>query len=443
MRGIPRFNISFITIMLLLIGLLLTPITPMASANVTTVATDKPVYSLSEEITIQGTATPNRVVALQVTDPKGTIILLATTKADNSGNFEKSFKLPTESLTGEYTVTASEGGVTKTTTFIIYSTGPILTVTLTPSKAAYTTEIVTIEVTSSERLQDTPTVTVTQVGAKAKPLSMVQVSSNRWSVNYAVQRGYDGAALINATGVSVAGSIGKTIKAFTVDTTPPTISITVPEVVYEPTVAVSGTVDDTTVSFIDLTVDAQSPIRLTVVNHAWNTEVPIPIIGPHTLMAEASDLAGNNGFATTTTNYVTVTGLITVAIDLSEDTPGSTVPIWVYTTYEGRPIAVNNISGKVIQPDGAYVDLTFTAVKPGLSKASYTIPSVGTYAVTVDASWHGISGTAFKAFKGLTFDIGSLEGIKTTSLIAAGLSLAAAIAAIAAVFQITRKLVLK
>ncbi|MEM3736857.1 MAG: hypothetical protein QXJ75_02020 [Candidatus Bathyarchaeia archaeon] len=416
---------------------------PTASAQVATVKTDKSIYTYNETITVSGTAPPNKTVAIQITDQKGTIVFLTTAKADTEGNFQRTFKLPPGSLTGEYKVTASEGGVSRETTFILYSVGPFLTITLTPPKPAYTTELVTIKVTSSESLQDAPTVTVTQSGAEAKPLSMVKTSSNQWSASYAVQRGYEGVAVINASGINLAGEVGRAVKTFTVDTTPPVISITTPEIVFEPKVTVSGVVDDATVSFIDLTLDAQPKTRVAVVSHAWSVEIPLPTTGTHSLKAEATDLAGNTGFATTTTNYLQVTGSVAVDIDLPEGTPGTTVPIWVYTTYEGRPIAVNNISGKVIQPDGTVVDLTFTAVKTGLFKALYTIPTVGTYAVAVDVSWHGVYGTAFKVFQGVTFDVSQLEGVRVSSLIAAGLSIAAAAAAIVAVVQITRKLVLK
>jgi len=428
----------------------LTAITPPALAQVITLTTDKPTYAVGDDIIISGTATPNAAIAIQITNPKGTIILLTTLKADAEGAFERSIKLPPGSSIGEYTVTASQGGATETTTFTIYSAGPRLTVTITPQKAAYTTELITIEVRSNEQLQALPTVTVTQAGAAEKPLSMVAISSTTWSASYAIERGYDGAAIINVEGVNLAGDVGKTIKAFTVDTTPPTLSITVPEAIYEPRATVSGTVDDQTVSFIELTVDTQAPTRLTVIDHAWSTEVSIPTLGPHSFRAEAVDLAGNTGFAVTTTNYLLVAGSVNVVIDLTEGAPGTTIPIWVYTTYEGRPVAVNNISGRVIQPDGTEKDLTFTAVRVGLSKASYTIPAVGAYAVTVDVSWRGIAGTALKPFQGLAFDVArfgemrsDLSTISTVALVAAGLSLTAAVAAIAAVVQLTRKLVLK
>ncbi len=447
MRANPQVNLSLITVTLLLTTLIFTSITPTASAQVTSILTDKTTYTFGEDITIRGTASPNSAVAIQVTNPKGTNVFLTTAKADGGGNFERVFKLPPASLTGEYTVVASEGGVTKTATFTLFSTGPLLTITLTPAKAAYTIEVITIEVTSSERLQNTPAVTITQAGVGTTPLPMVKTGSNQWSASYAIQRGYNGAAIINATGANLAGNIGATISAFTVDTTSPVISITAPEVVYEPQATISGTVDDATVGFIDLSVDAQPPTRVPVIHRAWSSDILLPATGPHTLRVDATDLAGNTGFAITTTSYITVAGFVTVAIDLPEDTPGNTVPIWVYTTYEGRPVAVSNISGKIIQPNGADVDLTFTAVKTGLLKASYTIPTMGTYTVTVDVSWRGISGTAFKVFQAAAFDLGrlgsDLAAISTSSLIAAGLSLAAAAAAIAAVVQITRKLVLK
>ncbi len=210
--------------------LALAVITPAAIAQATAVSTDKTSYQQGQTVTISGTATPNAYVSLQVTDPKGTNILLVTEKADSTGAYTRTFKLATNAATGTYTISASQGGVIKTATFTVTAlaadtTPPTLTITLTPVKAEYGAETITIEITANEDLKAAPTVTVTQSGASAVPVTMSMVLTHAWHYQgtYAIMSGYDGTVTINVAAQDLAGNAATATQTFTVRVPAPVV----------------------------------------------------------------------------------------------------------------------------------------------------------------------------------------------------------------------------
>ena len=81
------------------------------------VSVDKASYAAGDSVMILGTATVGAPVALQVTNLKGKTILSVTVKAGSDGAFKGTLKLPTDSVEGTYTVTAS--GATKMASFTV------------------------------------------------------------------------------------------------------------------------------------------------------------------------------------------------------------------------------------------------------------------------------------------------------------------------------------
>jgi flagellin-like hook-associated protein FlgL len=105
--------------------LALAVITPAAIAQVTAVSTDATSYMPGDTVTISGTAPADALVALQVTNPMGTSILMSTVTADSTGAFTRTFKLADDVTEGTYTVSASYGGAAaKTATFEVSTTAP-------------------------------------------------------------------------------------------------------------------------------------------------------------------------------------------------------------------------------------------------------------------------------------------------------------------------------
>jgi len=75
---------------------------PPASVNY--IATDKTAYAPGDQVTVTGYFNTTANVGLQVTNPKGTIIYMATAKGPE---FAKTFKLPADSVLGNYTLVAT------------------------------------------------------------------------------------------------------------------------------------------------------------------------------------------------------------------------------------------------------------------------------------------------------------------------------------------------
>lgn len=92
-----------------------------------TVKTDKGSYRIDETVNVNGDLTlddvpvQNGLIALEVKDPDGSSVVIRTSQTDANGTYELSFKLPTESKLGNYTVyvSSSYGGANATneTTF--------------------------------------------------------------------------------------------------------------------------------------------------------------------------------------------------------------------------------------------------------------------------------------------------------------------------------------
>lgn len=96
-------------------------------------ATNKDHYLPGDTVQLSGTVTgqPNALVALQIKDSSGNLILIRTVQSDQNGNFALSFKIPSTATSGDFNIVASakiNGFIvtqTKTMTATVPEFGPV------------------------------------------------------------------------------------------------------------------------------------------------------------------------------------------------------------------------------------------------------------------------------------------------------------------------------
>lgn len=96
-------------------------------------ATNKDNYLPGDTVQLSGTVTgqPNALVALQIKDSSGNLILIRTVQSDQNGNFALQFKIPSTATSGDFNIIASakiNGFIvtqTKTMTATVPEFGPI------------------------------------------------------------------------------------------------------------------------------------------------------------------------------------------------------------------------------------------------------------------------------------------------------------------------------
>lgn len=135
----------FRIITLLAVVLVSFGISDSIAANQVTLDTDKGTYAGGDTVTITGTVanSPDQLVAIEVKDPSGNILVLRTVQTDSSGNYVLEFKLPPSAPSGNYDVVANSkvNGVMVTETKTIVQTsvvpefGPIVGIVIPVSLA--------------------------------------------------------------------------------------------------------------------------------------------------------------------------------------------------------------------------------------------------------------------------------------------------------------------
>ncbi len=95
--------------------------------------TNKDNYLPGDIVQLSGTVTgqPSALVALQIKDSSGNLILIRTVQSDQNGNFGLQFKIPSTATSGDFTIVASakiNGFIvtqTKTMTATVPEFGPV------------------------------------------------------------------------------------------------------------------------------------------------------------------------------------------------------------------------------------------------------------------------------------------------------------------------------
>ena len=92
------------------------------------ITTNKAHYVPGDIVTLNGTVSgqPNALVALQIKDSSGNLILIRTVSSDQNGNFVLQFKLPPTATSGDFNIIASAkvNGFIVTQTKIMTATVP-------------------------------------------------------------------------------------------------------------------------------------------------------------------------------------------------------------------------------------------------------------------------------------------------------------------------------
>lgn len=120
---------NFRILALLAVGLISFGISDALATNQVTLDTDKGTYAGGDTVTITGTVanSPDQLVAIEVKDPSGNILVLRTVQTDSSGNYVLKFKLPPSAPSGNYDIVANSkiNGVMVTETKTIVQTSVI------------------------------------------------------------------------------------------------------------------------------------------------------------------------------------------------------------------------------------------------------------------------------------------------------------------------------
>ncbi|MBX9764731.1 MAG: retention module-containing protein, partial [Pseudomonadaceae bacterium] len=186
-----------------------------------------------------------------------------------------------------------------------------------------------------------------------------------------------GASSITATLTSVdqAGNVGtaSSLRDYQVDTTAPTISVSVPAVSNDNTPTITGTTDAPAGSVVTITVTpstgpAQEFTAVVQPGGGYNIDVPSELSGgPYTVTAEVTDSAGNTGSSTSSGNINTAPVGNDSNITTDEDT---------------------SVNGQLNATDGEGDPLTFTmATAP--SNGTVVLNSDGSYTYTPGANYNG------------------------------------------------------
>src|SRR5690349_15036861 len=93
-------------LVLFAVGLISIGISSAFAVNEVTFYTDKGTYASGDTVTITGSVanSPDQLVAIEVKDPGGNILVLRTIQTDSSGNFALKFKLPPSTPSGNYDI---------------------------------------------------------------------------------------------------------------------------------------------------------------------------------------------------------------------------------------------------------------------------------------------------------------------------------------------------
>ncbi len=297
------------TIPICLLLIILLSIIPVTLASPVTVTTDKTLYKIGDSISVTGSATPNAYITIQLFDPQGLRAAIGQTQASTEGSYSKLgiYRFTGTDTPGEWRIFVLDATRQESSETIFTLAAPIpvtLDLTITPNKSIYKSEPIVITITADQPIKNV-LMHVSQVGAPTIPVTLTSTDSDNriWSGTYNIVEGYDGTATIEvAAEDNVENKVEKKI-TFTVDTVSPRITISAPSRSEVTTITVTGTVDDPTISKIQLSVVPSAPISVSVTDLKWSQEVTLTSTGSNTILATAIDGAGNEGSTSTLVIY--------------------------------------------------------------------------------------------------------------------------------------------
>ncbi len=337
-----------IVALILALGLMLPVAAPALAGTGAWIWTDKPDYAPGETVTISGTGfNASADVTVTIERPDGAIdAVYAVT--DDAGSFTCIYQL--DGIAGTYTVTATDGTNTAITTFTDANKVNFATSGLPGGQSITITG--TYGASPPPAYEHTFSVTFTSPG----PSSDISTGSNKW-VTYS---GFPSSVTVSGvtyylvstspaspfhTGTA-GGTITVTATYSTVDTTPPTVTIDIPDYI---NIGNQAAVPVTITSDEDGTYDYDISDGVTHVTGSGSITGGIPVnlsldlsgLDDGTITADASvtDRAGNRGSAPQdTATKDTVAPTVTIDQALGQADPTNTSPI-NFTVVFSEPVS--------------------------------------------------------------------------------------------------------
>lgn len=218
--------------------------------------------------------------------------------------------------------------------------------------------------------------------------------SGNWSFDYTGTALSDGSHTLTAQAEDAAHNLSSVSASFpfTVDTTPPVVTVVSPaegSTTNDSTPVISGTTDAPPGSTVTVTIDADSYPAYVQSDGTWSLEWPTPLPdGGYTVFASVTDPAGNTGLDS---NPFTVfvppslppivsspllTGPSATVTGSSVEDPGSTVEVYVNGVSVGTAVVQADGTwsyGPLTLSEGDQVSATVTAPGKGTSSSSNTV----------------------------------------------------------------------
>lgn len=106
----------------------------IAPLDVSLTVNSDSIYHRGDEKTISGTATPDSTITMSISDSEGSILTTLTAKADSTGKYSITRRVPLDREFGDYIISISDG---KSTVFHPYKVETTQKITLLPGKQPY------------------------------------------------------------------------------------------------------------------------------------------------------------------------------------------------------------------------------------------------------------------------------------------------------------------
>ncbi|MBW8186704.1 Ig-like domain-containing protein, partial [Shewanella nanhaiensis] len=303
---------------------------------------------------------------------EGETITVVATVTDSAGN-----------TSPEGTDTATVDTIAPTITVDAPDTTNDTTPTITGTTDAEPGSTITVVITDSTGTEQTVTTTVNPDGTFTVDVTDPVA---------------EGPITVVATVTDPAGNTGTATDTGGVDTTPPTITVDVPDTTNDTTPTITGTTDAEPGSTITVVITDSTGTEQTVTttvnpDGTYTVDVTTPTAeGPITVVATVTDPSGNTGTATDTGDIDTTPPTITVDVpDTTNDTtptitgttdaePGSTITV-VITDSTGTEQTVTT----TVDPDGTYtVDVTDPVTEGPITVVATVTDPAGNTGTTTD-----------------------------------------------------------
>lgn len=314
---------------------------------------------------------------------------------------------------------------TVTVAFTVSTITPVVAIS-TPASGAYVTSA-SVAVTW----------TVTNTGAGLASMQ-VRLDGGAWTTLAASATSYtftsvaDGSHTAYVQAVGLNGAQGVASVAITVDTTPPSLTVTAPTTntwTKSTSVVVTYTVADPTsgVLRVMLSVDGGTAVNVTGVG---NYTVANLVDGTHTISLTATDKAGNSGTVSVTVKVDTVPPVVTITAPTSGATlSADNVTISWAATDTGSGVSLTEVS----VDGGAFKTVTGTSTSiTGLANGNHTV-----IVRVTDAA--GNQNTASVTFKVTQPTVAPPPGLDPLVIAAIALAVVVIVVALAAVLYMRRR----